>query len=126
MIGRDRGERERDLWRNHRGVIRKSFLATLPCSTLCSLRSVYLFSIDPLNRTASCRREFETIVDGLSDALDFSQTIGVDASASLPYEQGGGRGTLGEVDFYTRCVYVMCTSYFTPTVFQSRRSDAGL
>lgn len=44
------------------------------------------------------------IVDGLSDALDFSQTIGVDAGAALPYEHGGGRGTLGEVDFYTRCV----------------------
>lgn len=47
------------------------------------------------------RREFETIVDGLSDALDFSRTIGADAG-SHPYERGGGRGTLGEVDFYTR------------------------
>lgn len=48
------------------------------------------------------RQEFENIVDGLSDALDFSRTIGVDNTAS--YEQGGGRGTLGEVDFYTRWV----------------------
>lgn len=47
-----------------------------------------------------CSREFETIVEGLSDALDFSRTIGVDSSAS--YERGGGRGTVGEVDFYTR------------------------
>ena len=47
-------------------------------------------------------REFETIVDGLSDALDFSRTIGVDSSPS--YEQGGGRGALRDVDFYTRCV----------------------
>ncbi|KAF9476280.1 DAHP synthetase [Pholiota conissans] len=52
-------------------------------------------------RSEALRREFETIVEGLSDALDFSRTIGVDASGSLPYEQGGGRGTLGEVDFYT-------------------------
>ena len=45
------------------------------------------------------------IVDNLSDALDFSRTIGADAGASVPYEQGGGRGTLGEVDFYTRSVF---------------------
>ncbi|PPQ83720.1 hypothetical protein CVT25_006124 [Psilocybe cyanescens] len=52
-------------------------------------------------RSPSLRQEFETIIDGLSDALDFSRTIGADAAASIPYEQGGGRGTLGEVDFYT-------------------------
>ncbi|KAF9444359.1 DAHP synthetase [Macrolepiota fuliginosa MF-IS2] len=51
-------------------------------------------------RSPSLRCEFETIVEGLSDALDFSRTIGVD-SGSAPYEKGGGRGTLGEVDFYT-------------------------
>ncbi|KAF9456889.1 DAHP synthetase [Collybia nuda] len=50
-------------------------------------------------RSPSLRHEFETIVEGLSDALDFSRTIGVDSSAS--YERGGGRGTVGEVDFYT-------------------------
>ncbi|TFK20030.1 DAHP synthetase [Coprinopsis marcescibilis] len=50
-------------------------------------------------RSPSLRTEFDKIVEGLSDALDFSRTIGMDASAS--YEQGGGRGTLGEVDFYT-------------------------
>jgi len=54
-------------------------------------------------RAPHYRREFETIVEGLSDALDFSRTIGVE-SGSAPYEKGGGRGTLGEVDFYTRCV----------------------
>ncbi|KAF8644470.1 hypothetical protein AX16_008440 [Volvariella volvacea WC 439] len=50
-------------------------------------------------RSRALRREFQTIVDGLSDALDFSRTIGVDPSP--PFERGGGRGTLGEVDFYT-------------------------
>ncbi len=40
----------------------------------------------PLSHADHChRREFEVIVDGLSDALDFSQTIGVDAGAALPY-----------------------------------------
>ncbi|KAF6742924.1 hypothetical protein DFP72DRAFT_1178664, partial [Ephemerocybe angulata] len=47
----------------------------------------------------SFRAEFEKIVDGLSDALDFARTIGVESER--PYEQGGGRGSLGEVDFYT-------------------------
>ncbi|EKM76015.1 hypothetical protein AGABI1DRAFT_122903 [Agaricus bisporus var. burnettii JB137-S8] len=51
-------------------------------------------------RSPSLRRKFEKIVEGLSDALDFSRTIGVDPS-SIPYEKGGGRGTLAEVDFYT-------------------------
>ncbi|KAF8913497.1 DAHP synthetase [Mucidula mucida] len=50
-------------------------------------------------RSPSLRKEFETIVEGLSDALDFSRTIGAETSA--PYERGGGRGTLGEVDLYT-------------------------
>jgi 3-deoxy-7-phosphoheptulonate synthase len=45
-------------------------------------------------------KEFESIVDGLSDALDFSRTIGIDSNPS--YEQGGGRGALRDVDFYTR------------------------
>ncbi|SJL18136.1 related to phospho-2-dehydro-3-deoxyheptonate aldolase, class II [Armillaria ostoyae] len=50
-------------------------------------------------RSPELRKEFEFIVDGLSDALDFSRTIGAERSA--PFEQGGGRGTVGEVDFYT-------------------------
>ncbi|PFH45539.1 hypothetical protein AMATHDRAFT_158797 [Amanita thiersii Skay4041] len=50
-------------------------------------------------RSLSLRREFEAIVQGLSDALDFSSTIGADLTAS--YERGGAKGTLGEVDFYT-------------------------
>ena len=45
-------------------------------------------------------KEFESIVDGLSDAFDFSRTIGIDSTPS--YEQGGGRGALRDVDFYTR------------------------
>jgi 3-deoxy-7-phosphoheptulonate synthase len=56
--------------------------------------------------STNCRQEFEKIVEGLSDGLEFSRTIGADTGPSaIPYEQGGGRGTLGEVDFYTRCVF---------------------
>ncbi|KAJ6514361.1 DAHP synthetase [Mycena vitilis] len=50
-------------------------------------------------RSPALRKEFEHIVDGLSDALDFSRTIGVESGPS--FEQGGARGTVGEVDFYT-------------------------
>jgi len=50
-------------------------------------------------RSPSLRREFESIVYGLSDALDFSRTIGANSTTS--YEQGGIRDTFGEVDFYT-------------------------
>lgn len=47
------------------------------------------------------RREFSQIIDALGDALDFSRTIGADANTT-PYERGGSRNTLEEVDFYTR------------------------
>ncbi|PBK81636.1 DAHP synthetase [Armillaria gallica] len=50
-------------------------------------------------RSPELRKESEFIVDGLSDVLDFSRTIGAERSA--PFEQGGGRGTVGEVHFYT-------------------------
>ncbi|KAJ7733008.1 DAHP synthetase [Mycena metata] len=50
-------------------------------------------------RSPSLRKEFEHIVEGLSDALDFSRTIGVESKPS--FEQGGDRSTVGEVDFYT-------------------------
>ncbi|KAJ7076747.1 DAHP synthetase [Mycena belliarum] len=52
-------------------------------------------------RSPALRMEFEAIVDGLSDALDFSRTIGVESTASAAFEQGGARSTVGEVDFYT-------------------------
>ena len=61
--------------------------------------SVYAI-VNPLTPRSTRSQEFETILDGLSDALDFSRTIG--ASAATPYERGGGRNTTGEVDFYIR------------------------
>ncbi|KIK62837.1 hypothetical protein GYMLUDRAFT_990351 [Collybiopsis luxurians FD-317 M1] len=50
-------------------------------------------------RSPSLKNEFENIVEDLTDALDFSRTIGQDAGAS--FEHGGARSTVGEVDFYT-------------------------
>ncbi|KAG1842331.1 DAHP synthetase [Suillus subluteus] len=53
-------------------------------------------------RSPALRSEFEIITRGLSDALDFSHTIGADLGReSVPFDRGGGRGVLGEVDFYT-------------------------
>ena len=48
-----------------------------------------------------CSQEFERITEGLSDAIEFTHTIGLGKDV-ISYEQGGGRGALGEVDFYTR------------------------
>ncbi|TDL17855.1 DAHP synthetase [Rickenella mellea] len=53
-------------------------------------------------RSPALRAEFERITMGLADALDFTRTIGSEtAKEGFNYEQGGGRGVLGEVDFYT-------------------------
>ena len=41
------------------------------------------------------------MTEGLSDALGFTRTIGFGMD-NMPYEKGGSRGALGEVDFYTR------------------------
>lgn len=50
-------------------------------------------------RSPALQEEFERIVNGLADALDFSRTIG--AGEGLPFELGGPKGVQGEVDFYT-------------------------
>ncbi|KIM36919.1 hypothetical protein M413DRAFT_77655 [Hebeloma cylindrosporum] len=77
-----------------------NYLRSLLTSGFASLHHPRHWSLSHV-RSPALRREFETIVDGLSDALDFSRTIGVDAGGANAYECGGGRGTLGEVDFYT-------------------------
>ncbi|KAF4620898.1 hypothetical protein D9613_001213 [Agrocybe pediades] len=77
-----------------------NYIRSLLTSGFASLHSPRDWSLSHV-RSPALRRGFETIIDGLSDALDFSRTIGADAGASNSYEQGGGRGTLGEVDFYT-------------------------
>lgn len=50
-------------------------------------------------RSPALKEEFERITEGLADALEFSRTIG--ASESIPFEMGGPKGVIGEVDFYT-------------------------
>ncbi|KAI0685054.1 DAHP synthetase [Cytidiella melzeri] len=51
-------------------------------------------------RSPELKKEFERITEGLSDALGFTKTIGF-GTETAPYEKGGSRGVLGEVDFYT-------------------------
>ena len=57
------------------------------------------------------REEFENISSGLADALDFCRTIGAEpgfsSGSGRGFENGGVRGVLGEVDFYTRCPFPM-------------------
>jgi 3-deoxy-7-phosphoheptulonate synthase len=75
-----------------------NYVRGLLTSGFASLRHPRDWSLNHV-RSPSLRREFESIVDGLSDALDFSRTIGADSTTA--YEQGGVKGTFGEVDFYT-------------------------
>jgi len=46
-------------------------------------------------------------VANLSDALDFSRAIGIEtgSESAIGYERGGGLGSFGAVDLYTRSVY---------------------
>ncbi|KAF7331389.1 Phospho-2-dehydro-3-deoxyheptonate aldolase [Mycena kentingensis (nom. inval.)] len=76
-------------------------------------------------RSPSLRHEFEQIVDSLSDALDFSRTIGVESGPA--FERGGARGTVGEVDFYTRHVAIFFRSLLPLRLAQLLpRSHEGL
>ncbi|KAG9120194.1 hypothetical protein FRC07_004400, partial [Ceratobasidium sp. 392] len=80
-------------------------------ATHCYLRSLLTSGFASLNhprdwslghvRSQALRDEFERISEGLSDALDFCRTVGANESAAGGFESGGGRGVLGEVDFYT-------------------------
>lgn len=76
-------------------------VVAVPCSlSWPQVRLFYIFS-GPFISSPSHRKEFERITEGLSDALGFTRTIGM-GSESVPYEKGGSKGVLGEVDFYTR------------------------
>jgi hypothetical protein len=72
------------------------------------------------------RKEFERIVESISDGLDFSQTIGLDAGKEgAAYENGGGKGVLGEVDFYIRFVWLTISFCFLSYRF-SKEADPVL
>ncbi|KAG8721914.1 hypothetical protein FRC08_008890 [Ceratobasidium sp. 394] len=80
-------------------------------ATHCYLRSLLTSGFASLShprdwslghvRSQTLRDEFERISEGLSDALDFCRTVGANESAAGGFESGGGRGVLGEVDFFT-------------------------
>ncbi|PIL37598.1 hypothetical protein GSI_01292 [Ganoderma sinense ZZ0214-1] len=81
-------------------------------------------------RSPALREEFERITEGLSDALEFTRTIGL-GKESLSYEQGGGRGALGEVDFFTSheglmldFEEAMTREFAIPSSLASRSADA--
>lgn len=76
-------------------------------------------------RSAVLKKEFEDIVENLSDALDFSRTIGIEtgSESAIGYEKGGGLGTFGAVDLYTRSVDA---SHFIPLDLQQNYSHEGL
>jgi hypothetical protein len=104
-------------------------LSAPPSGLVADPCPISIFTVSTIDHQACChteawprRREFETIVDGISDALDFSLTIGVESN-STSYERGGGRGTLREVDFYTRCT--ACFRPFRPTK-QTNQQPRGL
>ncbi|KAI0751180.1 DAHP synthetase [Daedaleopsis nitida] len=67
-------------------------------------------------RSPALKEQFERITEGLSDALEFTRTIGLGKDSGVSYEQGGGRGALGEVDFYTRYVCFNTTARTRLTV----------
>ncbi|KAG8763990.1 hypothetical protein FRC11_007040 [Ceratobasidium sp. 423] len=79
-------------------------------ATLCYLRSLLTSGFASLNhprdwslghvRSPALKDEFERISEGLADALDFCRTVGANETGG-GFESGGGRGVLGEVDFYT-------------------------
>lgn len=52
----------------------------------------------------------------LSDALDFSRTIGIETGreSAIGYERGGGLGAFGAVDLYTRSVYPRIAKQIDP------------
>lgn len=78
-----------------------NYVRGLLTSGFASLRHPRDWSLSHV-RSPALRSEFEKITKGLSDALDFSHTIGADLGReSVPFDRGGGRGVLGEVDFYT-------------------------
>ncbi|KAK0235347.1 hypothetical protein EDD85DRAFT_773142, partial [Armillaria nabsnona] len=54
-------------------------------------------------------------VNGLSDALDFSWTIGAERLA--PFEHGGRRGTVGEVSSYMRYDAPLFDEALAPPLF---------
>jgi 3-deoxy-7-phosphoheptulonate synthase len=66
-------------------------------------------------RSPALRKEFEAIVSGLTDAVEFSRTIGLETGkeSTISYERGGGLGAFGVVDLYTRYTAYILDIYCT-------------
>ncbi|KAH6897850.1 hypothetical protein BKA70DRAFT_1314932 [Coprinopsis sp. MPI-PUGE-AT-0042] len=80
-----------------------------------------------LNHASSevLRSEFDKIVEELSDALDFSRTIGMDSSAS--YDQGGRSGTLATKDSCSHSFEEALTRALTvPSSLKSKASSLAV
>lgn len=69
----------------------------------CGSSFAFRLSLTDITEHSYSREEFEHITEGLSDALGFARTIGLgaDGAERVSYEQGGGRGVLGEVELFT-------------------------
>ncbi|KAK1220589.1 hypothetical protein PQX77_016641 [Marasmius sp. AFHP31] len=66
-------------------------------------------------RSDTLRKSFGKIIDGLSDALDFSHTIGATGGGAGEFERGAGRGPLGEA----RALTFISLTTFSRTLYDS-------
>lgn len=89
-----------------------NYIRAILASGFASLNNPRDWSLSHV-RSATLKKEFEEIVTNLSDALDFSRTIGIEmgSESAIGYERGGGLGTIGAVDLYTRSVYPCTAEY---------------
>jgi len=78
-----------------------NYVRALLTSDFASLHHPRTWSLKHV-RSPSLKAEFESISNALSDALAFTQTVGaIGGVGEGAYVTGGGRGVLGEVDFYS-------------------------
>ncbi|KAG8999299.1 hypothetical protein FRB90_012102, partial [Tulasnella sp. 427] len=79
-----------------------NYVRSLLASGFASLNNPRDWSLSHV-RSPSLRNEFETISNGLADAIDFCRTIGAEPGfvGGTAYERGGAHGVLSEVDLYT-------------------------
>ncbi|KIO26851.1 hypothetical protein M407DRAFT_14997 [Tulasnella calospora MUT 4182] len=79
-----------------------NYVRSLLASGFASLNNPRDWSLNHV-RSPALRNEFETISNGLADAIDFCRTIGAEPSfvGGAAFERGGAHGVLSDVDLYT-------------------------
>ncbi|KAG8910855.1 hypothetical protein FRC01_006088, partial [Tulasnella sp. 417] len=79
-----------------------NYVRSLLASGFASLNHPRDWSLNHV-RSPALRNEFETISNGLADAIDFCRTIGAEPSfvGGAAFERGGAHGVLSDVDLYT-------------------------